>query len=113
MDNYDRYENDLNEQHDYNLCMAKCPDYKTANECGCNGGELQPLQALAVLSPFITIIIAIIVARLIKAIRENKDKKEYKEYERRKRIGDTKWVKDYEQRRTQAFYKNTKKQEKK
>lgn len=109
MDYYDLYEDSLNEQHDYNVCMANCPDGK---DCGCNGGELPPMTILAIFSPFIIIAIIIIVAKIIKAIRDNKDKKEYKEYQRRKQLGDTKWVKEYERRREQAFYGKTQKSKK-
>lgn len=113
MDNYDRYEQDLNEKHDYDVCMATCPDWKSPKECGCGGSnDLPPMTVLAIFSPLIIIVTVIIVASLYKAIRNNKDKKEYEEYQRRIQLGDKKWVKEYEERRTQAFYGHTKKSKK-
>ena len=108
MDYYDIHYDDLMEQQDYYECMAGCPDGRTAKECGCGHSEEVPFTtALLMLSPFIVIAIVIIIYGLIKAIRNKRDEKEYEEYQRRLKMGDTKWVKEYEERRTRAFYKGT------
>ena len=106
MDSYDIYYDDLMEQQEYYECMAGCPDGRTEKECGCNHSEEVPFAtALLVLSPFIIITISLIIYGLLKAVRDKRDEKEYEEYLRRQKIGDTKWVKEYEERRTRAFYK--------
>ncbi len=113
MDRYAEKADSYTEQAEYNLCMAQCPDYKTARECGCGGsGDLPFTTVLAIFSPFIILAIVLIVVQLSSTIRGNKDKKEYEEYQRRKQLGDTKWVKEYEERRTKAFYEGLKKHEK-
>lgn len=113
MDKYFEKADSYDRQAEYYECMAECPDSK---DCGCDGSsgdDLPPTTILAIFSPFILIAIIIAITQLFKAIKNNRDKKEYEEYQRRLQLGDTKWVKEYEQRREQAFNDYMKKHDKK
>ena len=85
MDYYDRYEDSLNEQHDYNVCMATCPDYKTASECGCRGGGDETLGWLSLGLTILLIVVVCVVINLVATHKENKELKEWREKQDRER----------------------------
>ena len=81
MDNYDRYEQDLNEKHDYDVCMATCPDWKSPKECGCGGSD----EALVGLVFGLSILFFVAVGTILYLIGKYQDKKKYKEFLERTR----------------------------
>ena len=75
MDYYDRFESDLNDHHDYNICMAACPDGK---DCGCSGTD-DPRGWLALGLTVLLIVIICVVIHIIETRKENKALKEWEE----------------------------------
>lgn len=87
MDYYDRFESDLNDQHDYNVCMATCPDGK---DCGCGGqGDPSPQAILAVVIGLIIwpgiLIWGNWVIKLVDNIKDKRAEKKQRKQNGRKR----------------------------
>lgn len=82
MDNYDRFEDSLNDYHDYNACMANCPDGK---DCGCGGGGDEALGWLSLGLTILLIVVVCVIIHVVTTYKENKELREWREKREKER----------------------------